>query len=336
MKLIALLVLCCLISACQPAENSAADYVSRLQNVLDTSVKVSEIKAPEFPQPRDLQLKLEPSELSIREFLSLRECQLHTTIARRNSLIGKVANQSQLLFSDIRMLAQGPACLDALGDSSLAKKLESFLEKKLSEIDQSLWLGLLAQDEHAKFWSIGGGQPNLESTIALEALSSFAMSVRNGKFDFTDQQFNQIERHLGKLRFANTGLLLLRYTQLLNAMSHANSLVRQRLDKPLCLNGKPTAKAHHLSNVVNKYFINRVQRDAVTLNSLNDAIMSSHKKLEKPLIATSNAPYREWAKQRDDLLELGKSATTTHAKLLQKLYQQCGLEVGTPHSAKEK
>ena len=137
------LVLC----GCKPDKNLADDYVQRLENVLDVSGKKTDVKAPKFPDPRDLKIELSASELSIREFLSLRECELHTTIARRNSLIGKVAKPSQLLFNNIRILEQGPDCLNTLDNATLSKKLKQFLDKKHSEIGQSLWFALLAQDE---------------------------------------------------------------------------------------------------------------------------------------------------------------------------------------------
>lgn len=329
MKKIACAVLCLSVSACQPDRSSSDDYLKRLENVLETTGQASDIAVSKFPAPRDLKINFEPSELSIREFLSLRECKLHNTIAQRNSLIGKVARPSQLLFNDIRILEQGPDCLNILENATLSKKLNTFLDKKRNEITRSLWYGLLAQNEHTKFWSLSDTQLNTGVTTSLDALSLFVTNVQTGRFDFNDQQFNDIEQHLGKLRFANGGLLLKRYAQLINTMNRANSAVQQSLAKPLCLSGKPTTKAHYLKTVVNKYFIAKVQREAIELNALSAKLMSSHHKLEQQLLAKANRAYKEWVQQRNKLLKLGKTATTTHAKLLQRLYEQCGIEVGT-------
>jgi len=54
--------------------------------------------------------------------------------------------------------------------------------------------------------------------------------------------------------------------------------------------------------------------------------------MEKRLIEAANRKYNDWATQRDNLITLGRNATTIHAKLLQTLYQQCGLQVGTKPS----
>lgn len=322
------LILAALLTACTPSTNPVDDYVQRLESVLDVSGQASEISAPVFPKPRDLKIEFEASELSIREFLSLRQCKLHTTIAERNSAMGKVANQSQTLFNDIRILAQGPACLEALDNAVLVKKLRVFLAKKTTELDKSMWQGLLAQTEHAKFWSVVNPEPNETTSAALTALAKFVNAVQSGHYNFNDQEFDQIEQHLGALRFANSGLVLQRNVRLINAMRRANSAIEQRLARPLCLNNKPTTKATHLQRVVTKYFISNVQRNAVDLNRLSNTLMEQYRDLEAPLIAAATPSYQDWAKQRDAVLMLGASATTNHAKLLQKLYRQCGLKVG--------
>lgn len=99
-----------LLSACSKSNDRASsDYLKRLKSVLDVELDDSHLYFElEFPQPRDLRQDSPNNTLSIREFLSLRQCELHTVIAHRNSLIGKVALPSQLLFNDLQILQNIP------------------------------------------------------------------------------------------------------------------------------------------------------------------------------------------------------------------------------------
>jgi len=71
-------LLLCLLGGCENSTNAAQDYVHRLENILEVTGEAEKIKLPMFPKPRDLQINFPSSELSIKEFLSLRECKLHT------------------------------------------------------------------------------------------------------------------------------------------------------------------------------------------------------------------------------------------------------------------
>lgn len=291
---------------------------------------------PAFPKPRALQLNVQQGALSIREFLSLRGCTLHTTIAHRNSIIGKVAPASQTLFSDLRMLHQGPECVTQLGDSALAKKLQLFLDLKHSQIRHRLWAALLAQSEHRQFW-----QPTdyridypdhhaVDARDHLESLAMFSHKILNGEFDFTDADFNAIEQHLGQLRFGDGGALLSHYQEQVNTLKHANAIIQSRLKRPLCFQQKMTMQARYFDNVVRTYFINAVQRRAVKLNQRAATLLKAHFQLEGPLLAYANNDYKAWAAQRDALLEQGKNATTDHVKLIQSLFTQCNLTPAQP------
>jgi len=332
------IVFCCLtfVSACSPQQDIYSDYVARLQRVLDTSTSLprESLTPPKFPDARDLKRVPPDQSISIREFLSLRNCKLHTVLAHRNSLIGKVAQSSQLLFNDLDILATGPQCLSRLTDKTLANKLAMLLQQKQDNIGHSLWKAVLAEQENRSFWSSAKQPADYPSQLpnqtvsSLAALNTFIDSVLSGHYAFNQSDYNKIEKHLGELRFGDGGMLLLHYFKLNNSLAHANALIQNRLDRPLCLAPAPTPKARQFQNVISEVFIKKFQRQAVLLNQREAQLIPSYWQLEQKLIKYAPPVYQDWAHRRDQLIAQAKSATKRHAQAIQTLYQQCGLTAG--------
>jgi hypothetical protein len=327
-----------LLTGCSSGLSPAEDYVKRLETVLDISVGRTREPDLSFPPPRDLQIDDAYGQLTIREFLRLRHCKLHTVLAHRNSLIGKVATPSQILFSDLDILATGPECARILDDPELKEKLERFLQAKRKTIGGSLWKALLGQQENRSFWgrtirvkdyptSLPG-----ETIESLRALSAFANQVLTGNYIFTTDDYQRVEQHLGQLRFGDGGWLLHEFTQLNSALQHANNLVQSRLARPLCLQKQPTPRARHFHNVVIKFFIQQLQPKAVLLHRRENQLMPAYRALESALLPFATEPYQRWQRTREDRLEQGKTATRRHTEQLQQLFQQCGLSVGSPYT----
>lgn len=330
-------LLVCSLATCGFKPSAERDYLDRMSNVLDVPLDadISALSYPTFPTTRELHFVAERGDLSIREFLSLRECKLHTTLAHRNSLIGKVATASQLLFSDLRILQQGPECIRQLDETALATKLKTFIALKESQIERNLWSAILAQTEHRQFWHprnyshdyLVNAEPDINS---LNALAEFSRQVLNGEVGFSDADFELVEQHLGRLRHGDGGQLLSNYVEQINTLQQANIVIQTRLKRPLCFESKTSQQARYFDNVVRSFFINKVQANAVKLNQRAEKLIFAHQQLEAPLLKFANKPYQTWASSRDNLLAKGKTAATEHAKLIQLLYAQCNLMPGNP------
>jgi len=266
----------------------------------------------------------------------MRQCRLHTVVAQRNSQLGKVANDSQRLFNDLEILSLGPACIEKLGDSTLAKKLSAFIAKKEAHLNTALWQAILASKEHRSFWHdkpFSEDYPNdlaLKLNRELSVLSRFVASIQNGERRFGKQQQNEVERALGQLRLGDGGHLFAQFTTLSHSLEQADMLIIKRLDTPLCRTQKTTQQARYFSNVVNQSFISKVQAHAVKLEQRAQELMPLIDRIEKPLLPYASADYRKWAKDRNLQFQAGRTATLKHAKLIQKLYRQCGLRPGVP------
>jgi len=323
-----------LLAGCNQSTSPSEDYVHRLENVLERqAVEQKPLTPLVFPALRDLSIESSQASLSVREFLSLRQCKLHSVIAHRNSSLGKVATASQRLFSDLQILQLGPECADVLENIALTDKLREFISSKEANLNAVLWYSLIAQQEYASFWSNESTNDypeklRLETIPDLIVIANFVDDVLNGQRAFTKQQTDKIERHLGNLRFGDGGVLVNSYRRLINNLTKANSVVQQRLESPLCLQKKPTQQAHFLKNLVNKYFIQRVQARAVELNQRAEKLNAALHRIEQPLLKYAHPIYTQWLAQRKQLFEQGKVITKKHVTLLQQLYTQCGLTPG--------
>ena len=329
-----------LLTACHWGQDTpAADYAKRLSRVLNVDFNKSsapvESPYPAFPSAQQSKLDDNKHTISIREFLGLRQCRLHLVIAERNSQIGKVATPSQRLKNDLEILATGPECLLKLDNQSLKVKLQGYLDHKQNQLQKNLWHALLAQEEYQKLWQQTSHQPNypneLSSSTALEdllTLRTFATKVLAGHYQFSNEEFSQIEQTLGRLRFGDGGQLLTELYQLRRSLETADSIVTQRLTQKLCIKPIPTNAARNLQNVVNKFFIHHVQAQAVKLVQRHKQLMPAIESLESLLAPHANADFRQWIADRDQLMEQGLNATIKHAKNMQAIYAQCGLVAG--------
>ncbi len=327
-------LLVALLTACEQSASPSDDYLHRLEAVLERQAVDQKPLTPlVYPALRDLSIELSQASLSVREFLSLRQCKLHSVIAHRNSSLGKVATASQRLFNDLQILQLGPECVGVLDNKALAEKLREFISSKEENLNAVLWYSLIAQQEYASFWSNESTSDypeklRLETIPDLNVIANFVEDVLNGQRVFTKQQTGKLERHLGNLRFGDGGALVESYLNLINNLSKANSVIQQRLESPLCLQQKPTQQAHFLKNLVNKYFIQRVQARAVRLNQRAEKLTAVLDRVEQPLLKYAHPTYAQWLAQRKQLFEQGKVITKQHVTLLQQLYAQCGLTPG--------
>ena len=326
-------------------ESVSEDYLVRLATVLGEAttdnVNPDSATLPSavvFPRRADLKVSLEPGNtLSIREFLSIRECTLHSALANKNSQLGRLASASQALILDLRILHHGPACVRTLEQQKrfdLAEKLTSALQIKRAGIKVSLWQTLIAGDEARAFWAQNASftdyphRVDTETETAIRWLSNFATQVLRGNYLLSDTQASALERHLGKVRLGDGGLLRKEFAQLNSNLAKGDQVIGSALSRPLCLNHAPTSRAKNFQNVVTLYFIPQVQHRAVALRQRYQQLLPSWRELEALFTDIAPAEYSLWQQQRDAAFARGLSATQRHVQHIQKIYAQCGLQAG--------
>ncbi len=329
------LFLVLLLCACSDTDHPTKEYLNRLNRVLDVEVGASPISYPTFPSPSQLILEPPKYAISIREFLGLRQCTVHTAIAQRNSLIGKVALSSQKLLNDLTIIELLPECIEKDIDAKLKDKLKQYLTVKKDFLPHQLWHAVLAEKEYRSFWA---AQLTTKKEIAVpqeltQAMDYLEVNTRHLLKSAKELNRKEFENALKAFKFGTGGQLLSELQIQLAYLSAANKAIELRLSNKLCRSGQVTEKAHYFQNVVNKFFIKTVQARSVLLAQQYNTLMPTIIELENRLMPYALEPFKDWQKQRQRLFDHSLKITKQHALLIQQLYQQCGLVVGNKQTS---
>ena len=326
-----------LLTACVDSDpNSAKDYAERVANVLDLQLPTDTEVTLTFPSPSQLTVESLQQDLSIREFMSMRQCRLHTIIANKNSQMGKLAPASQVFFSDLKILQYGSECITQLIDDdqvALAEKLKRYLSSKESLIDQVMWQAILGSDENAKFWSRSNrieNYPNeltVEPLHSIESLIELIKDVQETNYSISAERELEIETALRTLSYGDGGLLLQRLAQINTGLGEADELILQAIDKPVCFNGGSNQKSEYLKNVVLKFFIGQVQPNLVSLLQRYQQLMPHYLQLEDLLSRSAPPAYQHWQVERQKLFEQAHHSAKRHVSKLQQIFTQCGIKL---------
>jgi hypothetical protein len=328
-------VLASALGACSDDGHEAklATYLSRLTRPLETEPRPPAAIDP-LPAPRAaaLQIEIDEGVLGGLDFLSLRGCALQTTVARRNSSLGRVAPPSQRLLLDLAFLREAPACIEALGDreeGALADTLEATLDAKRRQLPSRLFNATLGGLEYRDFWrgrADAAYPTNTSSTVvtALELILRNAERWLAGDYAADDTDF---ELALGDIALGDGGELLHALRQQAAWLRAANSAVDRRLNEgALCRPGLTPSSAPILRTVVGKYFVGSVQGGAADLEQRYHQLLAPIRQLELRLDSILPDAYRDWMNERNTLLEQARAAPATHVGRLQQLLGPCYAE----------
>lgn len=336
LAIVVVLILSIVTSSCSCSRTQDhQEYLSRLARVLDLKKPTIAQTHLRFPEKRNLERHSQQNTISIKAFLGLRNCQLHLALAKRNSLLGRVATPSQRLFNDLDILHSGPKCLPKIEDIELKNKLSFYLDAKRKDLLQTVADAVLAQNEYRSFWrtipaSVDYPDYLPSDTVSedLSLINTLVLKLLKGNFFVSDQESKAIEKALGRLMHGDAGQLyyeLMTYHAVLEA---ANTLIEQRLQQKLCLKQKPTQQARYFQNVINVFFIDKIQTKMVSLSTRYQQIMPMIRTLENELLPQADQQLIDWAKTRDIQLSNALASPKKHALLIQQLYNQCGLQSG--------
>ena len=130
------------------------------------------------------------------------------------------------------ILQQGPDCLSLIKNNELANKVKQFLALKNSQLNETLWFAILAQDEHRQFWRARDYQEdypdneNQEVINTIKSLTRFTNKIIKKDFSFTKKEFSMVEEQLSALRFGDGGQLINTYLQQINTLNAPINLFR--------------------------------------------------------------------------------------------------------------
>ena len=325
-----------LLGACSEhgAQARLGNYLQRLSRALDADFKPpTPVPVPAPPRTPNLQLALEGSRVDGLDFLRLRGCALQTTVARRNSSLGRLAPPSQRLLLELAFLREAPACIDRLrdgGDEALATLLVEAEAQKHRQLPALIFNATLGNREFRDFWrgdDALDNYPEETSSLVVTALERIDTDTRRwlgGDYRADESRF---ELALSDISRGDGGELL-RALQLQSAwLAAANRALDQRLSRgELCREGLLPGAAPILRSVVKQYFIAGIQPWSTGLNQRYHELLTPLQSLEQQLEAVLPDSYRQWRTRLAAILARGRAAPRQHVRGLQTLLGPCYAE----------
>lgn len=212
------------------------DYLSRLSRVLDREVdSAPNTPALLFPRPRDVAITFAASNIDILDFLRMRRCALRETVAQRNSILGKIGDESAQLIFDLRFLSEAQVCIQLLtddGNNTLASQLSEAVKQKRQELPGRIFAASIAGDEFREFWQappdlrgypIAGEDPSL---LALARWQRWQNQWLSGNWQHNG---NDVLTTLGQIRLGGGGALLKAQQLYIHELLRATNIIDQRV-----------------------------------------------------------------------------------------------------------
>ncbi|MDH3452091.1 MAG: DUF3080 domain-containing protein, partial [Gammaproteobacteria bacterium] len=265
-RFVRMVVVCLLPAACSNAgpEAMLQDYLQRVTRVLELQVDPATfvVQLSPFPARRDLRLPLPEVRIGMFDFLSLRQCELHSVVAERNSSLGRVMVDSQRLVYERRFLAAARVCLTQLdpeADADMMDQLGQIIDVKIAALPNAVWNASLAGREFAHHMSLSG--PSLPAQDAPLPDAGAPLNGLAHALAADPPDGMQLERALQAVQSERSGGALLRSAAALIRYleATATALETRRERGPVCPQGRPTARARTLNTVFMKFYVGQVQ-----------------------------------------------------------------------------
>jgi len=322
-----------LISSCDftpTVEARVQNYQQSLSRYEGLPLVFSQQRFPEFhlPTRKNREQALSEFDVSLIEFMSLQACDVGYLVGEKNSVLGKVMQNSQRLLYETNIIRAVEQCF--IDSSTLEKKLRTIVATKRSELDKAFSNAIWGADEAQQFFSFSNGHLPMSFT---------ALNIQ--ELDIALSQLNEIGASLQQLPDLNTG----RMEDNLQAMYHSEyagqliltlilltdslATVSQTLDT---LNPDETfcqGPMTFLKQQFNTHYINGLQPYMAKVNStayiILTHIMSLHghsgrlsEKMEMFLLQFSLT-------SKEGLWSKYQQASRAHAQSWNRLLRQCGV-----------
>lgn len=233
-----------------PPDNAFADYLSRVQRLLETDVSVdAEGSLPRYPNRGLLRRDVASLSIDVLDFIELHDCDLAGVVGFRNSPLGRLQTPSQRLGYESEWLAGARSCAsDGVG------WLEPLIAKKEAALPAVFWNATFAGEEFARLLGRFEASETPGAGYLLRELGDAYATLATDRFDLGG--FERVLGALGSIPW-------------LGQARRAWDLERRHLDavagalteglEGVCRNGAPTLKSRALVNVFQRYYVDALQ-----------------------------------------------------------------------------
>ena len=306
------------------------EYTSRLSRVLDIDIPPTTLQPKHQLPPASQMVNTLPSiNIEITELLSLRQCELSTLVANKNTALGKVQLPSQQLIYELSLVKALRDCETVIPPSTgIHEQLQSWRLAKESQLSYR-WSNFLqsSQDVRASLTQALDVNASEDAAVRgyfyLNKLNSNIAQMKTASEVL--ESTSELENHLYELQKARfpastwneqsmiTGYLLALNSSLSTALPEVN-----------CTDGRPSDTAKILRNVFYLFFIEQVQPVASKVTALHykiDPVFSTW--LNEP---TLSLEFKAFIKGNHKIgFAEYQSAVQQHVQLWQTFLARCNL-----------
>lgn len=156
-------------------EQRLQEYVVDLNRSNFISIDIPSIVLPmPYPSPRERQQALTQFDISLLDFLSLQRCDVGFLAGLRNSVLGRVMQNSQRFLYEVNIIRAIESC--HIKSQTLMNELKLVARTKRTELSFAFSNALWGGEESAAFFSLSNGFLPLSFSVA--NISSLVSSLR--------------------------------------------------------------------------------------------------------------------------------------------------------------
>jgi hypothetical protein len=304
------------------------EYQQRMANVLDVeNPDKLTISLPTYPPLRDLKQNIPATSIKLFEFYNLQHCELYSLVAQRNTSLGNLQLPSTRYIYERHLLDALQKCLIDTTDSKLREKLERWQQTKAQQLPM-VWADLIQLSSELKqTFSTnvalveGNEQDGLYQTK--EALN-YLIQINQKKL----VNSAKLEQHLQNLM--NSPLPATLWLSQLTLAEHLNKSTTwlfKHANDLQCSGSGSKKKMEYLTNVFQRYFIEKIQPIASQMNHYQYQLSPIFEKmLSHPNLSPNFKQYINQSNQQG--FKNYQVAIQQHIHFWQDLFKRCNIKPG--------
>jgi hypothetical protein len=304
------------------------EYQQRMANVLDVeNPDKLTISLPTYPPLRDLKQNIPATSIKLFEFYNLQHCELYSLVAQRNTSLGNLQLPSTRYIYERHLLDALQKCLIDTTDSKLREKLERWQQTKAQQLPM-VWADLIQLSSELKqTFSTnvalveGNEQDGLYQTK--EALN-YLIQINQKKL----VNSAELEQHLQNLM--NSPLPATLWLSQLTLAEHLNKSTTwlfKHANDLQCSGSGSKKKMEYLTNVFQRYFIEKIQPIASQMNHYQYQLSPIFEKmLSHPNLSPNFKQYINQSNQQG--FKNYQVAMQQHIHFWQDLFKRCNIKPG--------
>lgn len=329
-KLTGVLCICLFMLGCSgqsELESATQDYAERISRVINIDIDIGQPAISlSYPEAPERVLTIPDKTLKLSEFYAINNCPLAPLIAQRNTALGKVETPSRRYVYELNVLNALAICAEQVDESEsrIQQKLTDLTSHKTSQI--SMVRAKLLQDSEAIRLGTGFSRaflaPNdskisqgfTETLLALEFLSSLANA--------TSVSYEELETHLESLEKYRLLAVMWRTQQYISNTLPAITTALDQYATEMNCSVQTTDKTKILDNILNMFFVNKIQAIGGQLNAYHYQFKPLIEELlNEPFLASSVKTY--WHTQTHDEFTKYQNTIKQHVQAWQNIREQC-------------